>query len=125
MVAAEMTGSNGRYSLQADDPGRYLIRVGAVGHEVVEGPPFDLTSGSKAFQSLLLGAPTRIAGSPAAGTAPCILRPSPRSPTGLAWSEALKALRMANWAVESQLFEYQLTLTLRGGLGRRPYNGIH
>ena len=110
-VGAGLTGDDGRFTFVATRPGSYRLRVQRIGYQGVTTEP--VAVGRGATVPLVIPVPgeaVALEGLRVAGEGRCVLRPEEGEPTHRLWTEARKALEVAEWTVGGRPLVYDLVV---------------
>ena len=113
-LQSALTNEQGRCLFTIPELGLYSVRAQMIGRETRESPAFQVTSEERFSQELSL--PIRaipLRGITAEGSPRCAVRPEEGERTAVLWEEARKALEVNAWALDQELFRYQVENRVR------------
>jgi hypothetical protein len=109
----ERTGAfsnrNGRFVLEAPEPGRYTVRAERIGFRLGSSGAFDLHPGQRLEQRVLLPVEAvELRGVTVEATRRCQIRPGEGDLTAYVWDRARTALNATRWTQGRSLYQYQV-----------------
>jgi hypothetical protein len=113
-LQSALTNAQGRYLFTLPGLGLYSVRAQMIGRETRESPVFQVASEERVSRDLFL--PIRaieLRGITAEGSPRCAVRPEKGERTAVLWEEARKALEVNAWALDQELFRYQVDNRVR------------
>jgi hypothetical protein len=107
--SAVLTNALGWYQLRAPGPGFYRVRAEFIGREVTEMGLVELREDlSVEWSPALAPKPVELEGLEVEGTRRCAIPSEEGSLVASVWAEARKALEVAAWAADQELYSYEL-----------------
>ncbi|MFC1661365.1 carboxypeptidase regulatory-like domain-containing protein, partial [Gemmatimonadota bacterium] len=113
-IRSALTNEQGRFLFDLPRPGAYAVRAQMIGRETKESDLLLVEGTQRLVEELQLSVrAVPLRGITAEGSARCTVRPEEGRRTAVVWDEARKALEVAAWALEEELFRYRLDRRVR------------
>ena len=103
-----LSDAGGGFTMRADHPGRYHVRVDRIGYASLTTDPFDVPVRGTFRRIAVPIRPIRIRGLDVSGSRRCEVRPEEGRVTARVWEEARKALEAAAWTQSTGIYRYTL-----------------
>ena len=108
-LAAGLTDASGRATLSPMPDGAVVLRAELLGYATGEWTVSGMVPGPDPYRLALLPSAIPLEGLVAEAASRCEVRPADRGLTALVWEEARKALDLARWVQEQEVYDYQVT----------------
>ena len=108
-LTAAMTDGAGRVLLPGLPDEAVILRAELLGYATGEWTVSGMVPGPEPYRLSLLPSASPLAGLVAEAASRCEVRPADRGLTALVWEEARKALDLARWVQEQEVYGYQVT----------------
>lgn len=106
-VSRALTGTDGRFTLNAPGAGTYRVRAERIGFASTTSAPLTLAAGEvRSMRLAAAGASVGLQGLVARGRSRCDVRPGEGAPTARLWEEARKALDATTWTAGALQFSF-------------------
>ena len=103
-----LSDAGGGFTMRADHPGRYHVRVDRIGYASLTTDPFDVPVRGTFRRIDVPIRPIRLRGLDVSGSRRCKVRPEEGRVTARVWEEARKALEAAAWTQSTGIYRYTL-----------------
>ena len=103
-----LSDAGGGFTMRADHPGRYHVRVDRIGYASLTTDPFDVPVRGTFRRIDVPIRPIRVRGLDVSGSRRCEVRPEEGRVTARVWEEARKALEAAAWTQSTGIYRYTL-----------------
>jgi len=120
-LSANLTDASGRVTLSSMPTEAVVLRAELLGYATGEWTVSGMVPGPDPYRLALIPSAIPLEGLVAEAASRCEVRPSDRGLTALVWEEARKALNLARWVQQQEIYAYQVTRYTRryGPQGRR------
>lgn len=120
-LLASLTDASGQVTLSPMPSEAVVLRAELLGYSTGEWNVSGMVPGPDSYRLALLPAAIPLEGLVAEAASRCEVRPADRGLTALVWEEARKALELARWVQDQEVYAYQVTRYTRqyGPEGRR------
>ena len=103
-----LSDAGGGFTMRADHPGRYHVRVDRIGYASLTTDPFDVPVRGTFRRIDVPIRPIRLRGLDVSGSRRCEVRPEEGRVTARVWEEARKALEATAWTQSTGIYRYTL-----------------